>query len=507
MLYRLCGTLIPKAQPFRILLQSAADEGGAGAGSCLLLGYDGPAAAAVAERSPSLRLPTQWKQLLTEPPSGTALFYITDGLSPDVSEVNPTRVRILQVSSPLQRRWKAFKNGLAAGIVDERLMPLVPLAEMLHMAEHVGGIDAAQVRHRYAMLGGSVRSVLVKAGQTAESIIAAALAHAATLDAVLASATTSGELEGPATLVHLTVREEETAAVALVDSAGNVLPADAVAAPFSQYDAVFASNYVRQRIATKFQSRFVALLGEMVRTADLPSTSVLQGNLYEEFVHRRIQQASNNLCPLRSLDSGAAAAPAIPPVNLSGRPCVEFDDIPELSALQLTPGNYYKPISRSFGAVDFVLAPDIVGNMTLNLRHGISLSALLRVVKAMGFQPTPHGVQPPQLSFYWLLPTRALYDRMRPQPLAFKGRVVSDSADGQASDEGQQQLLLLKQFVQLRQYVVLFAPPVLVSEEAMAEDDEQEVEDGAGYSSSRVTRKRPRAGRHGAKGPAKRGSG
>jgi hypothetical protein len=463
------------------VLQNPPDVLGRSAGFCELLRFRPASAASAAqvlcERSPSHKLPSSWKELLREPDVNESVYYVADGLSPDVLDLDPTKVRVLEVSSPQEARWKPFKTGLAAGVVEERFMPLVALREMMHMQAHVGTLTPAEVVARYQKLGGSVRGVLVRGRESADAIVKQALSHAKSLDAVLSSSTMSGELEGsglahvPSTLVHFRVSEEEQAAGALLTAAGEPIdPAPYIAAPFSAYEPVFASNFVRKEILHKFRSKFVSLLGEMVRTPDMPFTSVLRGNLFEEFVHQRVQAAQTNQCPVRSLDGGAASAAAAESMELSGLPCVEFDDLSELAVLALQDGRYYKPISKSFGAVDFVLGTQIVGNMTLNLHHGLSLTALLRVVRAMGFKPVEKGTEAPTLRFLWLLPTRALFERMRAQPLAYKGRVVSASA-GAAG--GQELVAELELLVQLQQFAVLVAP----TPQAENDDDEEDAEE------------------------------
>jgi len=515
-LYQLCQEHIPRKESFSVLLQYPAEVHAQPNGACELLRFKAglspadavacpdpevSANAITCERSPSATLPTAWSDLLISPPEGEHIYYITDGMSPFASSVDPSKVHILEVSSPQQSRWKAFKEGLVAAYVKERYMPLVSLAEMLQLHEHVGQLSAAEVVARYKQLGGSIRSVIVRAGELPEQIINKALAHAGSLDAVISSSTMSGELEGaglahiPSTLVHFRVIEEEEAGGPLVNEAGDVIPSVAsppIAAPFTRYEAVFASNYVRSKIRHKFHSRFMALLGEMVRTADLPYTSVLQGNLYEEFVHERVQHATPNPCPMRSLEpaSGAvSSAASVRIIDLSSRPCVEFDDTEDLSALELKASHYYKPISKSFGAVDFVLGLDTVGNMTLNLRQGISITALLRVVHAMGFQPVKEGESAPVLRFFWLLPSRNLFKRIKKQPLSYGGRVIPplDSSSAAASSSypsssqtaptlttGQRKLMELEKLVQLHQFAV-YMPPQQEDEkeEAAAAEAEQ----------------------------------
>jgi hypothetical protein len=486
-LYRLCAAHAHgvNKQAFTVILQTAPDESGAGAGSAMLLRWsiDGRIESEV---SPSLKLPTLWRQLLEEPPANELMYYLADGLSPDVSMLDPAKVRVMEVSSPMERRWKAFAaSGLAAGVVDTRYMPLVTLYEMQHMRKHVrliGGDELTEdeVRERYRQLGGTVRGVLVRSEVTPDDIINTALAHATSLDAVMASSTVSGEMEGsgiahiPSTLVHFRVEEEEC----VRSSYGAAKPSLKTAPPFSVYEPVFASNHIRRRIVTKFHSRFVSILGEMVRTADLPHTSVLQGNLYEEFVHQRIQQSQANVCAFRGLDSTDTGT-----IDLCGQEFVEFDDVAELSSLTLQPGCYYKPISRSFGAVDFVLGPDTVGNMTLNLRHGISITALLRVVRAMGFKPAAEGKDVPVLNFYWLMPSRNLFTRAVNQPLLFGGRVIPpvepSSASSTSLTAGQQALVELQRLVRLQQFSVCMLPSAELGgasqeEQSQAEDADEE---------------------------------
>ena len=486
LLYRLCQKHVQIAAPsaFAVVLQTPPDVLGGTAGFCELLRFRHAAASAaplvVCERSPSHKLPSAWKELLREPPANESIYYVADGLSPDVLDLDVTKVHVLEVSSPQEARWKPFKTGLAAGVVEERFMPLVALREMQHMRVHVGSLTPAEVMARYQKLGGSVRGVLVRWRESADAIVKQALSHAKSLDAVLSSSTMSGELEGsglahvPSTLIHFRVSEEEQVSSSLVTIDGvEVAPLPSISPPFCAYEPVFASNFVRKEIVLKFNSKFVSLLGEMVRTPNMPFTSVLRGNLFEEFVHQRVQAAQTNACPVRRLDCGAAAAAAAQPdIDLSSLPCVEFDDLSELTALQLQDGHYYKPISKSFGAVDFVLGTHEVGNMTLNLHHGLSLTALLRVVRAMGFQPVQDGGEVPILRFLWLLPTRALFSRMHAQPLSYCGRVVSASA-GDAT--GRLLVAELASFVQLQQFAVLMEP-ISQAEGKDEEDSAEEAE-------------------------------
>lgn len=493
-LHELCSCHIKRKESFSVILQYPAEGGGQPNGACELLGFKagvhGEADEIICESSPSATLPTAWADLLISPPVGAHIYYITDGIAPFVRSVDPSRVHILEVSSPQQRRWKSFAEGLAAALVEQLYMPLVSLLEMKHLRDHIGILTEVEVVDRYKHLGGSVRGVIVRGRVPAEDLVSSALTHAGSLDAVLSSSTMSGELEGsgvahiPSTLVHFRVVEEEEAGGPLVNEAGDELPPSAaprVADPFTRFEAVFASNYIRSQIRLKFHSRFTAMLGEMVRTADLPFTSVLQGNLYEEFVHERMQAKRTNPCAARCLEPATAGA-ASSSYNLSSMPCLEFDDASDLAALTLTANTYYKPISRSFGAVDFVLGLDTVGNMTLNLRHGISITALLRVVRAMGFVPVDADGAAPVLSFFWLLPSRSLFKRMKKQPLSYAGRVISAIPSAASSavpalTAGQQKLRELQQLVRVQQFAVYLPPEEYETEETVESGEEGEQEE------------------------------
>ncbi|MDO9334127.1 MAG: hypothetical protein Q7T57_06365 [Dehalococcoidales bacterium] len=556
-LHELCSRHIPRKESFTVILQYPAEVGGQPNGACQLLRFqvangDGDANGAdeiICESSPSATLPTAWANLLITPPSGENIYYITDGIAPFVASVNPALVHILEVSSPQQSRWKSFANGLVAGLVEERYMPLASLVEMEHLMPYVGSsLSLSEIHARYRILGGSVRGVLVKANKEAEELVQQALSHATSLDAILSSSTMSGELQGsglahiPSTLIHFRVIEEPEPRGPLVDESGEVITADspiapAVAQPFSRYEAVFASNHIRGLIRHKFRLQFVSTLGELVRTADLPYTSVLQGNLYEEFVHQRIQAPEPNSCEVRSLEAGGSL---VAPIELCAYPCVEFDDTLDLAAMKLQEDRYYKPISRSFGAVDFVLGRNIVGNMTLNLRHGISITALLRVVRAMSFKlvQDEEGKRP-VLRFFWLLPNRNLFKRMKKQPLSHGGRVISSLAMSQAASpasssshlsSGQTLLKELNDLVELQQFAVHLSPAADQTEEEttvmeitedtqQGEEEAQPMEDdaapetvegtaGTGSGSNQgapLTRKRKVKSTEGVSAPVKRG--
>lgn len=440
---------------FSIILQSPPDPRGY-PGQCELLqfipGIVSTAPTITAQRINSSNLPIEWKELMKDSSSEHRVYYITDGMSPDISQLDPKRVRVLEVSSPERSRWKPFTHGIASGVVFTRYMPLVSLFEMQQIRIHVGnGMTDIEVKTRYTILGGSVRGVMLT-GATPEDIIADALQGTNSLDNIMAT-TTSGDIGGAgtasisSTIIHFSVNEEEEVSSLTVLSTTSD---PVIMKPFTHYESVFASNYIRRVVLEKFRSRFVTILGEMVNTADLPYTSVLQGNLFEQFAHNQIVGINSNVCSIRRLELPESEFT----IDLSGKQCIEFDDVEELKDLELNNFHYYKPISKSFGAVDFMIGKDIVGNMTLNLRHGISITALLRVVYGMRLKDKR------SLKFYWLVPSLGIYRRMKKQSLLYKGKVIPelDIEDDLSPTIAQQKLHELSQLVQLEQYVVLMQP-------------------------------------------------
>ena len=411
------------------------------------------------QRCASSRLPGEWDRLLQDPKE-ECVYYIADGVVPQTSQLDSAKVHVLEVSSPQEKRWKSFvKESSTKEVVKKRYMPLVSLLEMQHMSERVGSLTSvAEVSARYSRLGGSARNVL-QSSESAALIVENAILNAGSLDPVLGS-TMEGPAAGlahiPSTLVHFRVIEEEELKDSLVTPSGELVQPSptATASPFSQYEPIFASNYIRARIAFYYKSKFVSILSEMVQSSQLPSTSTLQGLLYEEWVHKEFAEGGSLQHEIRELTSSSASSPAASRTNtFNVTRYTEFDGLQALNQYVFVKGSghYYKPISRSFGAVDFIFEAD-VGNMTLNVSHGISLEALLNVVKAMKFEPKI--LAPPVLRFLWFVPQRGVFQRFGKQSLTYKGHVMANCT----APAGKEMWKDLNSRVKLQQYVVLMVP-------------------------------------------------
>lgn len=295
-LHQLCAHHIPLKESFTIILQTRISEV---EGYCQWMQFRENGRIR-SETSPDERLPHAWADMLMTPtPSCGPIYYLTDGIPPVTSSLDPARVHILEVSSdsPHRRRWNSFEDGLTAGWVHERYMPLASLDEIEHMRPYLRpSLSIDEVRERYRILGGSIRNVLVKTHKSPDAILARDLAYATTLDTLLAGSlsdsTISGDMQAclgmpliPSTIIHHRVIEEseeaETQTVVpnrIVDDNGDayvvpVTPSPSPFAgphPFSRFEPIFASPHIRYEIRKRLRAhcQFVghALPGDHDRT-------------------------------------------------------------------------------------------------------------------------------------------------------------------------------------------------------------------------------------------------
>jgi hypothetical protein len=146
-------------------------------------------------------------------------------------------------------------------------VPLVSLKEMLHMREHISGMSIAEVTKRYTMLGGSIRNVLRIPHESAEKMVRVAVENVTSLDTVMASTTPSSDRTGGdvmnivSVIVHFSVNEDATPEMPLLTIGGELIdPAPTIVPPYASYQAVFASNYVRNHVLTRFKHAFMSVL-------------------------------------------------------------------------------------------------------------------------------------------------------------------------------------------------------------------------------------------------------
>jgi hypothetical protein len=373
-------------------------------------------------------------------PAGVPVYYLVDGMPPELSDSFPKEVHVLEVSSPKPDRWKEFEKEETAN-VRTYFMPLLSLTELLSM-KAISSYTSAQIRERYHLLGGSTRSVLCSA-KAAPSIIDDAFLTSAGLDGIIESndGVLQASIDVSSTLIHLSVNEESDAVLVEDPSESAAAVDPEPAAPYTKYEPVFASRYVRHQITSRRNQKFVTVLRQLVSSStSIMYTSVLQGRMFEDYVNSRIVSEDANLCMKRSL-----SAPHLETeFDFSRRALVEFDSLDELRG-RLAEGTSCHPINQGFGAVDFI-ARGVVGNMTLNVRHGISLSKLEKVVDFLIAQQPAGAAVPMPLEFWWVVPSRVQYEKLHAQPLRLGGRVASlDRQNALAQKVTLQQLVVLMQ--------------------------------------------------------------
>lgn len=444
----------------------------------LYLMYDATAGIAAAEKSYEIQ---SFDRVLLHPPADHTVYYILDGMSPKLLRSLPKEVHVLQVSSPHPSTWKEFRKQQTANLVT-RFMPLVSLAELISMKK-MSNYSTDEIRERYRLLGGSTRNVL-RSHNSARAIIKEAFMASDGLDGIigLGHSVLQASVDVSSALIHLSVNEEEDLYM-FEDMSAICMES---VAPYSKPKPVFASRYVRHQVTLRREKLFVTVLRELMSSTSMMYTSPMQGPLYEDYVNSRIVRAAPNMCKKKDLTSASTVETQF---SFSGQTVVEFDDLAELHG-KLAVNTTYHPMNQGFGAVNFV-AMGVVGNMSLNIRHGISLTKLEKVADFLIGEQAPGAVAPMPLEFWWVVPSRKQYDKFTNQPLMFEGKVAT--VEQQASFAAK---------VALRQFVVLMRPDDTVerkhrstdgSEEKGSDDDdddEQMVEDSEKDEASRSTTRR-----------------
>ena len=234
LIYCLCHRHADQGQPFTIMLSTTTD---ASTGTCERFTFN-PAAANkyTTCHVRTFHIPEEWRQQPGNP--GAHNYWIVDGASPDVHRLSSKHVRLLMLSTPMERRFHSYTKEAARWVVT-LWMPPVSLREIIHMAglderrpdetsdaaaaaassaasssssavkpriTIRDGLGLNDVQSRYAMLGGSVRAVLQFSPQIAFRLISDAIVAAASLDDLL-WLSAFGEVDA----VHFRVNEEEEA--------------------------------------------------------------------------------------------------------------------------------------------------------------------------------------------------------------------------------------------------------------------------------------------------------
>jgi FtsZ-binding cell division protein ZapB len=313
------------------------------------------------------------------------VFYIADSVPPQYPI--HTRSCILEVSSPRESRWKEFAKQSIAVL---SYMPLWSFEELCLLSETLapGAMSVADVKKRFAGVGGSARAVV-----DLRKIVDANEYVGAALDRVSASAL--WEMETVDTredsmsdrLVHMVVDE-----VGMEDAVEF-----AWKGPYSRFSSDYASEYVRQLVVQKIDvahhAHFRALFSA---TSELRKVSSLRWSMCEEFVHSFILSNPGRLLRLRPLGAASSASSdltfQIPPLKRKS--------VAGVSVLrEVSDDEYGVPVSPCFPVIDAIIGHSSMIQITIDPRHGLNCVAAEKLWQAW----FDHGIAPPG-SMYWLVP-------------------------------------------------------------------------------------------------------
>lgn len=333
--------------------------------------------------------------------SSSTVYYIADNTVPMHLSRFGTHVKILEVSSPEPSRWHQFHKACA----ELRIMPLDSYSEILGIASAVNSsYTHDQILERFKHLGGSARNVLKTDSVTS------------LINNAMNSYKSKGgnflrlELDASSILIHMVVDEY---------SVGD----NGVVAPYSMYNHNFASRTVLQAIGKQFITQSEHQLHELLNHCDVSSVSTTLGSRYEDYLLQCFSPLHSQIYRMKELTSNSI--PFDKTISLTQ--CKEFVLLSEVPiSFNMDSTTIYAPISKTFGAVD-MLTKDFVANITLNLRHGIALRPLEKLLQSL-YPQTPSQT-PQTVNFYWIVPTMRIFDKMTAQSFIVDRTVAKPDND------------------------------------------------------------------------------
>ena len=349
--------------------------------------------------------------------------FISDSITPVV-----VRAFTLYVTSPrCERTWEYRKTDNATMLY----FPVLSWDEICEMrAACFPGVSEAGAKERYVRWGGIPRYVL---GHSKEQfLLSEAIRSFAPNDLASFSIepAASDDMKGSHRVFHVKVQGE-------VDT--TLLANNPEFYRFHSRE--FASKHVARMLLEWGTSQ---LRAEMVRVfagaAGIPQLAVARRHVYEELALERLVQGGR--FPVRRLTSGASGGGNEPTGFLELPPARRhtFSDVTVISE-QLADGQL-EPASKSFCAIDAVLAGRLPANATTSKSHRLVLRApstkneqagpsrqvkagLAAVVEALGLREGP-------IPFYWVVPPEVFDAWKRPQPMYSEGERLT--AMGIAAD-------------------------------------------------------------------------
>lgn len=172
---------------------------------------------------------------------------------------------------------------------------------------------------------------------------------------------------------------------------------------FKLANIVFASKPILEEVWQRFGAGHNdTVLRFLNATSKNPTWSGARGNLFEPLAHERLQDGGtfsvqrfiDPLSTKRGAKGERDAAISSLVINASPMPALGVANTAAIASLAA--GQYGEPSRSNFPAIDGVLKPNMLFQMTVGATHDVNIDGLLAAIDALQLQPTD---PPPRLYF------------------------------------------------------------------------------------------------------------
>ena len=263
---------------------------------------------------------------------------------------------MLVLSSPKRDNYKKVLNAVGATI---RFMPCWSWEEVESCHKLMYAADAerplAEVRDAFERWGGIPRFVLEKLRDEAAQ---QSLQEALDTADVAVIRKSIGQIDAAREASHriLHIKTEQ---------------------PYVSKSIIFGSAYIRDRVAELlFLQQRQAMTDFLITSSSSPRLAGVRGELFESYAHRIISSGGSFM--VRRLDDGIEKTRKL-------KRCSGTHFVRSPSDLQDCPTrlHYCQPVVRNFPAVDAVMLPGSLFQMTVSLTHPVKYAALKVVLDSM----------------------------------------------------------------------------------------------------------------------------
>ncbi|KJE88822.1 hypothetical protein CAOG_009307 [Capsaspora owczarzaki ATCC 30864] len=179
--------------------------------------------------------------------------------------------------------------------------------------------------------------------------------------------------------------------------------------PYSRYCLRFASKWVSERVFRKFRNAEKDRLKRFLSAAeDSPEHALLRRQLFEEYASNCLQ--TGGTFPRRHLETGVGDELQLPRLT-----CINFRQLTEIDLS--IPDRYYSPTIRNLAAVDAILSPNVILQMTASRSHPVQSEGLRLAISRMSQQAGPAVL-------YFVVPSDIYPTFPRQTYLGVDGRVL-----------------------------------------------------------------------------------